>query len=47
MEHKTDKERAVAYVRMSTDHQDYSIKNQMDAIEEYAEKKSSGNYRNI
>lgn len=38
MEHKTDKERAVAYVRMSTDHQDYSIKNQMDAIEEYAEK---------
>lgn len=38
MEHETNRERAVAYVRVSTDQQDYSIKNQMEAIEEYAEK---------
>src|SRR5512144_1312622 len=29
---------AVAYVRMSTEHQQYSTSNQMDVIEEYAEK---------
>jgi DNA invertase Pin-like site-specific DNA recombinase len=28
--------RAVAYVRMSTEHQKYSIMNQLDAIKEYA-----------
>jgi DNA invertase Pin-like site-specific DNA recombinase len=30
--------RAAAYVRMSTEHQQYSTSNQMDVIEEYAEK---------
>ena len=29
--------RAAMYVRMSTDHQKYSIDNQADAIREYAE----------
>ena len=29
--------RAVAYVRMSTDHQKYSTENQLDAISRYAE----------
>lgn len=33
------KTRAVVYVRMSTDHQQYSTNNQMDAIQEYADKK--------
>ncbi|WP_232831300.1 recombinase family protein, partial [Pseudogemmobacter bohemicus] len=32
--------RAVAYVRMSTDHQKYSTDNQLDAIRDYAAKNS-------
>lgn len=31
-----EREKAVAYVRMSTDHQKYSIGNQLDVIEDYA-----------
>jgi DNA invertase Pin-like site-specific DNA recombinase len=40
---KTDKERflnrAAAYVRMSTEHQQYSTSNQLDVIREYAKRR--------
>ncbi len=40
---KGDKEfslnRAAAYVRMSTEHQQYSTSNQMDVIREYAKRR--------
>jgi DNA invertase Pin-like site-specific DNA recombinase len=32
--------RAAAYVRMSTEHQQYSTNNQMDVIKEYAERRN-------
>lgn len=37
MEKKINKEKAVAYVRMSTDHQKYSTTNQLEVIKKYAE----------
>ena len=40
---KSDKERllnlAAAYVRMSTEHQQYSTSNQLDVIREYAKRR--------
>lgn len=35
--HPSDQDRAAQYVRMSTEHQQYSIDNQIDAIREFAE----------
>lgn len=38
MDIEKEREKAVAYVRMSTDHQKYSIGNQLDVIEDYADR---------